>query len=316
VFAVAPALQRWILQAQGAFSIDLDRNDLGAFRHAAYILQNSPYPLVVFPEGDITYTNDRITPFNKGAAAIALAAAKRAQRKVLCVPCALKCSYVGDPTASLLEQVRYLEERLLLRPRPDLPAPARICRLAEAVLCLKEVAYLGHAQPGPSPPRATRLAEHILAELGQRYGLSAGGKRLEVVGELRRRIKDPARWNQADSDRQRVMDDSKDLSFALGLCNYPVSYVLEYPSPERLADALDMLSAGICGDGSLRVHGERRVVCWFGEPIGVSASPARKEAEARLTATLEQRVQGILDQIAAEEQTHTRDRLRTVRHPV
>src|SRR5262249_42593425 len=76
VFAMSSRFERWSMQLHGCFSIDRESADVQAFKQAVDILRMSPFPLVVFPEGDIYHTNDWLTPFRDGAAAIALSAAR------------------------------------------------------------------------------------------------------------------------------------------------------------------------------------------------------------------------------------------------
>ncbi len=56
-----------------------------AMKTAVDIMQNRPHPLVIFPEGDVYHTNDRIMPFRDGAAAMALMAARKAERPVVII---------------------------------------------------------------------------------------------------------------------------------------------------------------------------------------------------------------------------------------
>jgi len=110
VFDRSGWLRRLILQQHGCFSIDREGTDLAALRQARDVLQSEPYPLVIFPEGEVYHLNDRVTPFREGPAAIALMAAKKASRPIVCVPCAMKYSYVKDPTPELTELMARLEE--------------------------------------------------------------------------------------------------------------------------------------------------------------------------------------------------------------
>ncbi|MGL5097893.1 MAG: 1-acyl-sn-glycerol-3-phosphate acyltransferase, partial [Planctomycetia bacterium] len=137
VFAAASRFDRWSLQAHGCFSIDRETNDLHAFRTSVEVLRDRLNPLVVFPEGDVYHSNDVVRGFRDGAAAIALAAARKSDRPVHLLPCALKCWYVGDPLPSLLQTLERLERRLWWRPRPDLTPVERVLRLASGLLSLK-----------------------------------------------------------------------------------------------------------------------------------------------------------------------------------
>jgi len=142
------------------------------------ILSESPYPLVIFPEGDIYHHSDRISPFRDGAAAIALSASKRADRKIVVIPCALKCFYVSDPTASLEQILLRLESSLHWRPRPDMSLEERVYRIAKGLLTLKELEYLGE------PQRALSLN---VSEIWQAPSDAAGNK----ARAARRRHFDP-----------------------------------------------------------------------------------------------------------------------------
>src|SRR5690349_22350242 len=137
VFAMSKWHEQRMLQWHGCFSINREAADLAAFKTAVEILKSKPEPLVIFPEGDIYHNNDRVTPFRDGAAAIAMSAAKKAERPIVCIPCALKCFYLTDPTAELTHVMSRLEESIHWRPRTDLPLAERIYRFSEAALALK-----------------------------------------------------------------------------------------------------------------------------------------------------------------------------------
>ena len=91
-------LRAMLLRHHGGFSIDREGTDLSAIREAKEILQTRKNPLFIFPEGDVYHCNGRITPFREGPAAIALMAAKKADRPVVCIPCGMKYGYLEDPT--------------------------------------------------------------------------------------------------------------------------------------------------------------------------------------------------------------------------
>ena len=101
VFAMSGRLESWAMQRLGIFSIDRESTDRQAFKQAVNILQKERYPLVIFPEGDIYHVNDRVTPFREGAAAIALSAAKRAQRPVVAVPTGYQVFLPRRPDAAV-----------------------------------------------------------------------------------------------------------------------------------------------------------------------------------------------------------------------
>ena len=74
VFAMSSGFERFAMQRLGCFSIDREATDRQAYKQAVEILESHAHPLVIFREGDIYHTSERVTPFREGAAAIALSA--------------------------------------------------------------------------------------------------------------------------------------------------------------------------------------------------------------------------------------------------
>ncbi len=67
----------WFVRRCGAFSIYREGMDRQAMNTAIDILERALRPLVIFPEGVVTRTNDRLTEFLEGTAFIARTAAKK-----------------------------------------------------------------------------------------------------------------------------------------------------------------------------------------------------------------------------------------------
>ena len=70
-------LQAFLLRRAGAFSIYREGMDKQAVQTSIEILETAERPLVIFPEGHISRTNDRLTPMLEGTALIARQAAKK-----------------------------------------------------------------------------------------------------------------------------------------------------------------------------------------------------------------------------------------------
>lgn len=303
VFHAATPFQRFIMQRSGIFSIDRESADLGAFKRAVEILRSHHCPLVIFPEGDIYHTNDRVSPFREGAAAIALSAAKRSDRPTLILPAAIKCRYVTDPTPGLLELMSRLEESLHWRPHTHLPLPERIYRFAGGLLALKELEYLGRHQTGTVPSRTAALIGHLLDEQEQRHNIEKRtGTVPERVKELRRHHIERLDGGEgkpisSDEEQRQLQRDMEDLFFVIQLYSYPGDYVAEKPSIERIAETLDKFEEDVLRVRYPTPRGTRHATVRFGEPIPLANERGSREATAALTTQLEQRVQGLLDEI-------------------
>lgn len=301
VFAARTVLGQMALQWHGVFSVDREGADLQAFKQAVKIVRSEPQPLVIFAEGEVYHCNDRVTPFREGAAAVALSAAKRAKRPVVCVPCALKYKYLDDPMDGLLQVMAELERNIHWRPRPDLPLHKRIYNFAEAAMALKEMEFLGHAASGSLPERTDALAHEILRRLEEKHRVGPGDSTIpERVKELRRislgRLEDV---KPDDPQYRQLNDDLDDLFLVVQLFSYPGDYVAEKPSIERLAETLDKFEEDVLGKYSATIRSTRSVTVRLGEPIPVEPGRDRKVAARDLTETLERQVQEMLDGLGA-----------------
>ena len=299
VFGMSGWLQSHILRHHGCFSIDRENTDIRAIKQATSVLCEGRNPLVIFPEGEVYHLSERITPFREGAAAIAMTAAKRAKQPVLCVPCAIKYFYAKDPTPELAGVMDALEQRILWRPRPDMPLPDRIYRFGGAMLALKEMEYLGHAQEGALSERIASLTNEVLRGLEQRHDVNGQGMTIpERVKTLRQRSIKLMESETEDEARRQIERNLDDLFMVVQLFSYPGDYVSEHPSIERIAETIDKFEEDVLGAPTATIRGARRAVISFGEPIEVEHTRDRKAAIPALTKSLEKRVQALLDEIS------------------
>lgn len=298
VFAMSTPVQRWIMQKHGCFSIDRESADLGAFKRSVEVLRTHPCPLAIFPEGDIYHTNDRVTPFREGAAAIALSAARRAERPIVVIPAAIRSRFIDDPTPGLLEVMDRLERAVHWRPRPDLSLTDRIYRFAAGMLALKELEYLGGSQSGTIPERTTALANQILLQQEQRLKIEPQTDSIpERVKDLRRHLIQQLERPDLDAQtRDQMQRDMHDLFFVIQLYSYPGNYVSEKPSLERISETLDKFEEDILNATYPKPKARRRASVTFGSPILISAERGARDAVPEITLRLESRVQELLDQ--------------------
>lgn len=306
VLGLQNVFRRTFLRWHGCFSVDREGTDLRAFKQTVEILQSEPNPLVIFPEGEVYHLNERVTPFREGPATMALAAARKAEREVVCVPCGIRYAYIEDPTAELLEVMDRLEEAMFWRPRPDVPLAKRIYQLGEGLLALKELEYLGKTCEGSVPERVANLAEQILSGLEERYGISSDGTNPTKVPERvkgcrQHAIKVLGELAEDSVERRAYHNDLDDLFLVVQMFSYPGDYVSENPTIERLAETLDKFEEDVLGRTTATIRGARKATVTFGEPIVVTVDRKNRNAGAELTRKLEQEVQRLLDETPLPE---------------
>ena len=299
IFQRANWLRLLVLRQHGCFSVDRDGTDIRAFKQAVDILENKPYPLVIFPEGEIYHINKRITPFRDGPAAIALMARKHDKRPISCVPCGIRYQYISDPTQELLALMDRLEECILWRPRRHLGLQERIYQFAGAILGLKEQEYLGHAQKGELPERIQALTEFILSGLEDKYGIVDRTPTIpERVKQCRRNaIKRVEEESLSTKEHAAAKVDLDDIFVVTQLFSYPGNVSTGNPTIEEIAETMDKFEEDVLRAPSASIRGTRRAIIEFGEPIPVETDRNGRNQTHALTEQLESCVQALLDGI-------------------
>ena len=298
VFAMSKRWQRWLMRRIGCFSIDRESNDRQAYRWGVEILRRGDAPLVIFPEGDIFHSTDRLLPFREGAAAIALSARKKSPRPLHVIPCGIKFRYLEDPTPALHATLDRLDQRLHLRNGGELALPERIHRVAEAALSLREIDYLGRASAGPIRTRMSALSESVLSNIERRQGIESDGRATpERVRRLRQRAIAHLESLGEPSARRPWERDLEDLFFVTQLYSYRGDYLDDDPPLERLAETIDKLEEDVLDQPLPSVKGRRRADIRFGPPLPVDAEPRGRQAVAELTRQMQQAVQEQIDNL-------------------
>jgi 1-acyl-sn-glycerol-3-phosphate acyltransferase len=292
----------WVIRRHGSFSVHREGNDLRAFKQAVSIVKQGRHPLVLFAEGEVYHNGEQVTPFRQGAAAVALAAVRRARRPVVCVPAAIRYRFLKDPTPELLPLVDAMERKLLGKPRPGVALAARLAHLAETVLLVGELRFLGQAGSGPFALRATTLTEAILCSLEEQHGAPPAG--CDVPERVRRLRQSAIRQKEAaPSDDARAKQAARDLdavNAAVRYYSYTHDYLSDEPTIEHLAEIVDKFEEDLLGVTTARARGRRRAVIQFGPPI--PAAPFQEQADGvrALTEALEQQVRALLAGLLAE----------------
>ena len=266
VFAQSSWFESMSLQRCGCFSVDREGADLRSLRTAIDILVERAQPLVIFPEGDIFHTNDWVTPLRDGAASIALLAAKKAKRPVVIIPTAIKRWYLTDPAPSLRQTMSKLEKRLFGKPNTGSNLLQRLLLLAQGLVGLKELQYLGETRSGTLASRMEFLARQLTCQLEVKYGLKVSQISLpdRVVSMRRQILKQKTNTSSVCPSTDAALDD---LFLVSQLYSYKGDYLCQHPSWERMAETLDKLEEDFLGATYPTVRGPKRVIVRFGEPI-------------------------------------------------
>ena len=139
------------LRRMGAFSVYREGMDRQALQAGVDILAEAKRPLVIFPEGVITRTNDRLLALMDGVSFIARSSAKKRAAQtppgqVVVHPVGIRYHFHGNIDEAIHQTLDDIEKALSWRPRRDPDRTQRIYRVGEALLWLKEIEYIGEPQ--------------------------------------------------------------------------------------------------------------------------------------------------------------------------
>lgn len=307
-----------VMQWMGGFSVNRGGENAKCQQFAKDILKRGRYDLLVFPEGEVYLLNDLVMPFKPGVAMLALDVASenrkegRSERPIVIVPVAIKYRYLDDVTPALdrlaadleaayfgerrtgplydriyaigVELLGRKEEEWGLRSDPAWTVYDRVHHIQKFLLDSLERRYLGRVRDEFPFDRARRLMLHLLEALDA----------LRVQPDLSDAER-KARTADLRRDLERAEAAARSVSFA-------DDYVLNRPTPERMAETLTKLEREIRGRYVELPKVRRSAAVTVGEPIDVrgylaayDARGTRKETILRLTRDLQTGIQTMID---------------------
>ncbi len=295
----------WVVRRMGAFSVYREGMDRAAVSAAIEILEKSQRPLVVFPEGVITRTNDELVNLMEGVSFIARRAAKKkAQQtpegKVVIHPVAIRYFFRGDIHKAVEPVLGEIEKRLTWRPQEDLPLYERIRKVGSALLGLKEVEYLGEPQCGDINQRQDRLIDCILSPLEDKW---LDGKREEnVVARVKKLrfaiLPDMIKGDIGEDERARRWRQLADLYLAQQISAYPPEYAKSYPSVDRYLETVERFDEDVTEKA--RVHPPMHCTIQVDEAIEVSPTRERTPDGDPLMHKVEASLRQMLNSLAQD----------------
>ncbi|MBI3080838.1 MAG: 1-acyl-sn-glycerol-3-phosphate acyltransferase [candidate division NC10 bacterium] len=314
--------QGWIIQRLGVFSVNRGGANVEAQRFARGVLVAGEYDLLMFPEGEIYLLNDLVMPLKPGVARLALEAADECirqgrPRRVPIVPVAVKYEFREDITPALEATAARLEAALLGRPRVG-PLYSRIVALGTELLARAERAYGVTPAPGEGLfERVRRLRRSLLERLEKKH-LGQVREAFDFDRARRLMIRIQGRLLAAGGGSgyygppAALPGDplAADLE-AARLCARSVAfqddYLLQDPTPERMAETLIKLEREALGREIRASLGRRRAVIRIAPPLDVREFLAGERAGSSCEDTIEaivirlhEALQGALDAIARE----------------
>jgi 1-acyl-sn-glycerol-3-phosphate acyltransferase len=298
------------LRMMGAFSVYREGLDRQAIDEAIGILERGERPLLIFPEGTTSRTNDFLLSLMEGPAFIARTAAKRREKQglppVVVHPVALRYLFQGNLESACRPVLDEIEQRLTWKPSRRLPLIDRIVKVGNALLTLQELQYGLQAEAGATlKQRQTSLVNALLQPLEREW---LGGPQDQNgiairVKNLRMKIfPDLSRAALDELERERRWRQLEDTYLAQQVDCYPAEYITRFPSVDRILEVVEKFEEDLADN--VRVHGQMKVIVRVGPAIEVARERERKVAEDPLMGELRGRLESMLEGLQAESRLY------------
>ena len=298
-------LSRIAIRLMGAFSVNREGLDRQAVDHAIEILQTAERPLIIFPEGTTSRTNDQLMSLMEGPAFIARTAAKRRAKlnggKVVVHPVGIKYLFQGDLHAACDQVLTNIEEKLSWRPAPDMPLVERLIKVGNGLLTLKELQYGINEPQGTHRERQTEMVNRLLAPLETEWldkdqvkeGIAVRIKslRMKIFPEMTRNELLP-------QERKRRWKHLEDTYLAQQIDCYPENYVVDHPTVDRILETVEKFEEDLTDHCT--IHGKLKVILDICEPIEVSTQRVRGVSEDPLMTAIRESLESKLDELQIE----------------
>jgi 1-acyl-sn-glycerol-3-phosphate acyltransferase len=288
-------IQRFLLPRLGGFSVYREGMDRESLKCAIHTVADGKFPLVIFAEGIITRCNDRLVHFMEGPSFMARAAAKqRSTGKVVIHPVFIRYFFEGGLQKSVIPVVEEIEKRLSWQPQTQLSLSARILKIGDALLGLKEIEYFQAPQSGTFRERLHQLENHLLTPLEDQW--SAGRHDGDVMARVKRLrsaiLPDMVMGEISDSDRTARWRNLADIYLAQQLHCYPGDYIDKH-SPERILETVERYEEDLTD--LARAHFPIRAVITVGDAIEVSAGRDRSQDVDPITTAVRAQMEILLE---------------------
>ena len=289
---LAALLRRW-----GAFSVYREGSDRMALKAAVTLLTEARRPLLIFPEGMVSRSNDYLRPFMDGVALIARGAARQRAAFGGCIvvhPVAVRYWFDGDLDAAITPAIEEMETRFGWTPGREFSLQGRAFKLGEELLGRAEEKHLGVRQTGSAPERITRLVDQILQPLEKEW---PGGHSTDESFSRMKRLRSAILHGLIDqsvsqAETARRWEQLGNIDVAERWYRQPPTHLVSCATPEQLLETVERIEEMILG--SARPYGRLRAMIQVGEAIEISGPPGRAADVTRLPEQIRARIEGML----------------------
>lgn len=306
-------LAGFVLQRLGHFSVERGAHDTRAKDHAVKVVAEGDRVMVIFPEGEIFYLNERVQPFHSGAVEIGMQALLEKHQqdtsfRAFIVPMAIKYHYPQKIDSLLDRRLTRMENRLLL-PHLNAPMHERIHAIQKKLVEHEvESRHLQGIEEAAGDLQELIIATEkaIISEIQKRHqDLFTYQKRIiDETWQLEAELRAKLETLQDSKTHKEMQQDLEALQEVAHLASWRPQYYTETSSDDRLAEAVLKLEREIFRVRRPKQLATREVYIKFAEPIELSSFADQYQVDAAkvrhsLTEDLHSRIQSLIDEVVS-----------------
>ena len=305
----------WVLQHLGHFSVERGAHDSHAKQYAIDIVKNGEQILVIFPEGEIFYLNEKIQPFHSGVVEISMQALlqqreKNPDWKAFIVPMALKYHHHGPIEDALEHRIEKMEIHLNFKPSKEESFTTRLRRIQKTLLAMEETAHnIRQELQHDLFEEITRTEEAILSEIEATHQEIKvhPSQLIDKAWQLGAAIREELASD--DSNQEELKKELADLKEVAQLTSWHPDYIEEKASFDRLAELVLKLERELFKVKRPKQLTRRDVHVTISTPIDISSFVQDYETDAHafrhsFTEDLQKKVQAMVDRLVEKCEQH------------
>ena len=276
--------QNWfntaVLRLYGAYSVNREGFDREAINFSVDSMVRNVRPVLMFPEGATTRTNDSLMPFLEGPTFIARTVSRRRHKqnlKTVIHPVSIRYQFLGDFQQELSQIMEQVEQILGVSNGEKLAPAQRVLQALDAFTLRKETEFgVAPDQNLSSFDRRQRLVDEVMKQAELRCFGEASEKNItNRIRDVRAEVFPVLLEDKTLSQAQREIhwQDLERTYFAWLMACYPRDYLAGEPSNDRILEIAVKILEDLTDKP--HKHGKQKVVIECGEAIEVPPKKSR-----------------------------------------
>ena len=294
-----------VIRLYGGFSINREGRDKTAINFSISSLQNNQRPLLIFPEGATTRTNESMMPFLDGPSFIARSAARRRHKlgqATMIFPIAIRYRFVDEFDHVFSKLMAKVDESLKGKIEEQISPHERIRESLRLFVSRTEDEFELDSNPhGDIANICHQVSEALIAEAEMRtFGEVSQDNMTNRIRNLRAKIFPEllSKKQFSESEKKRDWSDLKRTYRAWQLSTYPKSYLSGAATPQQQIELASKLFEDVI-DANPKC-GRRRAIISVCDPVEVPADRFRGDGPDPLVEEIGSRLNAEIDLLANE----------------